>query len=100
MQDTLLNIWNQIVAFFQAHPALGYQLIIGLIAGWLASMVLGGRGLLRDLIVGMLGSVLGSYLVQLSGYQIPGNLPEIANQIIVATVGALIIIILGRVIFR
>jgi len=100
MQDTLLNIWNQIVAFFQAHPALGYQLIIGLVAGWLASMVLGGRGLLRDLIVGMLGSVLGSYLVQLSGYQIPGNLPEIANQIIVATVGALIIIILGRVIFR
>ena len=100
MQDTLLNIWNQIVAFFQAHPALGYQLIIGLVAGWLASMVLGGRGLLRDLIVGMLGSVLGSYLVQLSGYQIPGNLPDIANQIIVATVGALIIIILGRVIFR
>ena len=100
MQDTLLNFWNQIVAFFQAHPALGWQLLIGLAAGCLASLLLGGRGLIRDLIIGMLGSVLGSYLVLLTGYHIPGNLPDILQQIIVATAGALVIIVLGRVVFR
>ena len=98
MQDTLTNIWNQVVAFFQTHPVLGMQLIIGLVAGWLASLVLGGRGLLRDLIIGMLGSVLGSYIQQIAGFHF--GLPALAEQIAVATVGALVIIIIGRVIFR
>jgi uncharacterized membrane protein YeaQ/YmgE (transglycosylase-associated protein family) len=98
VQDALLAIWNWLYALFQANPILGMQLVIGLIAGWLASMLLGGRGLLRDLVIGMLGSVVGSYLQVISGYHF--GLPMLAEQIVVATIGALIIIIIGRVIFR
>jgi len=98
VQDTLLAIWNQIYAFFQAHPVVAMQLLIGLIAGWLASKLLGGGGLLRDLVIGMLGSVVGSYVQAVSGYHF--GLPALAEQIAVATVGALIIIVLGRVVFR
>ena len=98
MQDTLINIWNQVVAFFQANPVLAMQLGIGLVAGWLASLLLGGKGLLRDLIIGMLGSVLGSFIQQVVGFHF--GLPALAEQIAVATAGALVIIIIGRVIFR
>ena len=100
VQDTLTAVWSWLYAFFQANPALGIQLIIGLVAGWLASMLLGGGGLLRDLIIGMLGAVVGSYLMQVTGYQIPGNLPDWLQRIAVATVGAIVIIVIGRVIFR
>ena len=98
MQDTLMNIWNQAWAFFQAHPIVGMQLLIGLAAGWLASLVLGGKGLLRDLIIGVLGSFVGSYLQQLLQFHF--GLPQLAEQIAVATVGALVIIVVGRVMFR
>ncbi len=37
-------------------------LAIGLVAGTLAGFVLGGGGLLRNLIVGVIGSFVGGYL--------------------------------------
>lgn len=40
-------------------------LVIGLVAGWLAGMVMkgGGYGAIGDIIVGLIGSVLGGFLV-------------------------------------
>ena len=39
--------------------------VVGLIAGWLAGMVMkgGGYGILGDIIVGLIGSVVGGFLV-------------------------------------
>ena len=38
-------------------------IIIGLIAGWLASQILGGRGgLLYNLAVGLVGAIVGGFL--------------------------------------
>jgi uncharacterized membrane protein YeaQ/YmgE (transglycosylase-associated protein family) len=54
---------------------------------------------LRDLIIGMLGSVVGSYIQMVSGYHI-ANVPALIEQIAVATLGALLVIIIGRVVFR
>ena len=39
------------------------MIINGLIAGWLAGLLLGGGGLIRNLIVGLIGAVVGGYLV-------------------------------------
>ena len=96
--DMLNNAWNWVVTFFQDHPAIAFQLLIGLVAGWLASFILGGGGLFRDLIIGMIGSVLGSFLQAQFGFHF--GLPALAEQIAVATVGALVVIVIGRVLFR
>ena len=72
-------------------------LVIGLIAGWLASWIVGGGGLLTYLISGVLGAFVGGYLF--SALKI--NLP-IRNiwlsQIVTATVGAIIVLIVARLI--
>jgi len=97
-QDALLAIWNWLYAYFSTHPAMAMQLGIGLVAGWLASLLLGGKGLLRDLVIGMIGSVVGSFIQQIVGFHF--GLPALAEQIVVATIGALVVIVVGRVIFR
>ena len=72
-------------------------LVIGLIAGWLASWIVGGGGLLTYLISGVLGAFVGGYVF--SALKI--NLP-IRNvwmsQIVTATVGAIIVVIVARLI--
>lgn len=49
-------------------------IIVGLIAGWLAGVITraGGFGCLMDVIVGVIGAVIGSYLFSLIGYE-PGS---------------------------
>lgn len=74
-------------------------LAIGLVAGWLAGLLLGGGGLLRNLIVGVIGSFVGGWLLTLAGVSLPiGNLW--VSQIITATIGAVVVIIIARVIAR
>ena len=72
---------------------------IGLVAGWLASLLLGGKGLVRYIVIGMLGSVVGGYLVAFTGIHLP-----VANfwirEILVAAIGAMIVIIVARLIAR
>lgn len=72
---------------------------IGLVAGWLASLVLGGGGLLRNLVVGVIGAFVGGYVLSLAGVSLPIDNPWI-SQIITATIGALIVIVIARVIAR
>ncbi len=72
---------------------------IGLVAGWLASLVLGGGGLLRNLVIGVIGAFVGGYVLSLAGIGLPIDNPWI-SQIITATIGALIVIVIARVIAR
>jgi uncharacterized membrane protein YeaQ/YmgE (transglycosylase-associated protein family) len=72
---------------------------IGLVAGWLASLVLGGGGLLRNLVVGVIGAFVGGYVLSLAGVSLPIDNPWI-SQIITATIGALIVIVVARVIAK
>ncbi len=72
----------------------------GLIAGWLASLVLGGGGLLRMLLVGIIGAVLGGTLVQAGYLNLPFDFGTWGNQIAISTIGALIVIVLARIIGR
>lgn len=65
-------------------------LLIGLAAGWLASQIMkgGGSGLLGDLIMGVIGSILGGFFFRLLGLSATGLL----GSLITATVGAIVLI--------
>jgi uncharacterized membrane protein YeaQ/YmgE (transglycosylase-associated protein family) len=72
----------------------------GLVAGWLAGLLLGGGGLIRNLVVGIIGAFLGGALVQAGLLKLPFDLGAWGNQIAVSTVGALVVIILARILGR
>lgn len=72
----------------------------GLIAGWLAGLLLGGGGLIRNVIVGIIGAFIGGMLVQQGLLNLPFNFGAWGNQIAVSTIGALLVIILARIIGR
>lgn len=73
----------------------------GLIAGWLAGLLLGGGGLIRNIFVGIIGSFVGGALVQAGLLQVPVLLDSPwAQQIMVSTIGAVLVVILARIIGR
>jgi uncharacterized membrane protein YeaQ/YmgE (transglycosylase-associated protein family) len=73
----------------------------GLVAGWLAHLVLGGGGLIRDIFVGIIGAFVGGALVHAGYLQLPFLIDwPWAHQILVATIGAILIIIIARIIGR
>jgi uncharacterized membrane protein YeaQ/YmgE (transglycosylase-associated protein family) len=73
-------------------------ILVGLIAGFLASrVVLGkGRGWFLNIVIGILGAILGGWLADLLHFSIGYG---IFGQIVVAFVGALILLILWRLLF-
>ena len=73
-------------------------LLIGLAAGWLAGQIMkgGGYGLVGDLIVGVIGALLGGFLFRLVGLAAYGLL----GSLVTATVGAIVLIALLRGIRR
>jgi uncharacterized membrane protein YeaQ/YmgE (transglycosylase-associated protein family) len=71
-------------------------LAIGIVAGFLASFFVGGGGLVRYLITGVIGAFVGGYLFNALGIKIGTN--PLVSQIITATVGAIIVVILARMI--
>ena len=76
-------------------------ILVGLVAGFLASrIVLGkGRGWLMDIVIGILGALLGGWLA--NQLHISINLgADILNKIVIAFVGAVILLLIWRLIFR
>ena len=76
-------------------------LVVGLIAGFLASrIVLGkGRGWLMDIVIGIVGAIIGGWLA--NQLHISVNVgPSILNQIIIAFAGAVILLLIWRLLFH
>ena len=72
-------------------------LIVGLIAGVLASMVMGGGyGLIGDIIIGIVGAFLGGWLFSMLGVGTPFG--GLAGTIFVAFIGAVVLLFLLRLI--
>jgi len=69
-------------------------LLVGLVAGFLASKVMTGRGmgLIWDVVVGVLGAFLGGWLAGVMGIAVGGLLGEV----VVAFLGALILLFIFR----
>ncbi len=77
--------------------ALLLWLFVGLVAGALAHFIAGGRGsLLGNIVVGLLGAVVGGYLANFFGIAFYG----LGGEIIVSTVGALILLALFGAVAR
>jgi uncharacterized membrane protein YeaQ/YmgE (transglycosylase-associated protein family) len=75
-------------------------LVVGLIAGWLASQVMrgGGYGLIGDIIVGVVGALLGGFLAT-TFLKMPNAVNGInVTSILVAFVGAVILIAILRMV--
>lgn len=73
--------------------------VIGLIAGWLASAVIGGGyGVIGDIVVGVVGAFLGGILFRALGVAAPFG--GIAGTIFVAFIGAIVLLVLLRLISR
>lgn len=89
-------------AQIQPYMPLIIMAINGIVAGWLASLLLGGGGLIRDLIVGVLGAFLGGAMVKAGLLNLPASITNVTNaiphgtQILVSTIGALLIILISR----
>ena len=73
-------------------------LVIGLVAGWLASRIMrgGGFGLVGDLVVGVIGAFLGGWLFNLLGISLGG----ILGALVTALIGAIVLLYLLRLIKR
>jgi uncharacterized membrane protein YeaQ/YmgE (transglycosylase-associated protein family) len=76
-----------------------YAIIVGLIAGWLAGVVMkgGGYGIIVDILLGIVGGLLGPWIFGRLGI---GAGSGIIGSIIVAFIGAVILVALTRVLKR
>ena len=74
--------------------AVIWWIVVGLIAGFLASLVMrgGGYGIIGDIIVGLVGALIGGFLASLVGLGTGGFI----GTIIVAFIGACILIAILR----
>ena len=74
-------------------------LAVGLIAGWLASAVVGGGfGVIGDIVVGIVGAFIGGFLFRKMGVGVPVG--GLAGTIFVAFIGAVVLLVLLRVVRR
>lgn len=75
-------------------------LVVGLVAGWLASIIMKAKtGLLVDLVLGVVGSIVGGWISQLlTGVNLVGGVN--LTSILVALVGAIVVIVVYRLIRR
>jgi uncharacterized membrane protein YeaQ/YmgE (transglycosylase-associated protein family) len=77
--------------------ALAAQLGIGLVGGWLASWIVGGSGLLRYALTGVVGSFVGALVLDRIGIEL-GIRNPLASRIVTATIGAVLVILAARLV--
>lgn len=72
------------------------MIVVGLIAGWLASIIMKTKtGLLTELILGIVGAILGGWITSLlTGVNLVGGID--LTSIIVSLLGAILVIVIYR----
>jgi uncharacterized membrane protein YeaQ/YmgE (transglycosylase-associated protein family) len=72
-------------------------IVVGIVAGWLAGQLVRGHGfgLIGDLVVGVIGAFVGSWLLPAVHIVLGAG---IINEIINATIGAIILLIILRLV--
>ncbi|HKS79914.1 MAG TPA: GlsB/YeaQ/YmgE family stress response membrane protein [Candidatus Acidoferrales bacterium] len=73
-----------------------WEIVVGIVIGWLAGQIVKGRGmgLLMDLVVGVVGSILGGWIFGLLGLAAYG----LIGQLIMGVAGAVVLLLLIRTI--
>ena len=70
---------------------------IGILAGWLASVVVGGGGFLGSLVVGLVGALVGGELAHLLNLNVTGGL---LDRLIIAVLGAILFLFVWKKVFK
>jgi uncharacterized membrane protein YeaQ/YmgE (transglycosylase-associated protein family) len=73
-------------------------IIVGLVAGVLAAMLVGGVGLIGDIIVGILGAFVGGWIFAQLGVSTPFS--GLAGTIFTAFIGAVVLLFLLHLVMR
>ncbi len=74
-------------------------ILIGAVAGWLAGTLIkgGGFGLIGDIVVGIVGAVIGGWLAE---HLLGVEAGSIFMSLVIATIGAIILLLIIRAIKR
>lgn len=75
-----------------------YSIVIGIVAGWIAGLLMKGRGfgLIGDLIVGVIGAVIGGWVFGLFGLTAYGTM----GFLVMSVVGAVVFLFIIKLIKR
>ena len=77
--------------------AILISLIVGAVAGCIACAIMNSKGgLIRDIIIGIIGGFVGTFVFQIVGISWDGILGSIGTSVI----GACILIFVGKVLFK
>ena len=73
-------------------------LIVGCLAGWAASFLLRGKGLglVGDMVIGVLGAFLGSFLARVCGLVFYG----VGGLLITSILGAMVLLVILRMVYH
>ncbi len=74
-----------------------YIILVGLIAGWATGKIMkgSGYGVPIDILLGIAGAIVGSWVLRLLGFYTTG---ELIPSILVAILGAILLVVLARAI--
>lgn len=72
---------------------------IGIVAGWLASLLMkgGSSGLLRNLLIGLIGGLIGSWLIPKTGLALGAGY---VGAILTAFIGAVVLLLIVRLVSK
>ena len=73
-------------------------LVVGLVAGVLAALLIGGVGLIGDIIVGIVGAFVGGWIFRQLGVNSPFQ--GLGGTIFTAFIGALVLLFILHLLFR
>lgn len=73
-------------------------IIVGLVAGVLASLLVGGYGLIADIVIGIVGAFVGGWIFAQLGVSTPFG--GLAGTIFTAFIGAVVLLLLLRLVRR
>ena len=93
--DKRRSTWTRTTYSALGQPGVGFfmAIIIGALAGWLAEkFTRSDMGLFANIIMGIIGAVVGNFLARLLGIYVVG----FWGNLISATVGAILVIVVYR----
>jgi uncharacterized membrane protein YeaQ/YmgE (transglycosylase-associated protein family) len=72
-----------------------YILLVGLVAGWATGKIMkgAGYGVITDILLGIAGAILGSWVLRILGFYTSGGL---IPSILVALLGAVLLVVIVR----
>lgn len=74
-------------------------IILGAVAGWIASLIMkSSHGIVVDIILGIVGALVGGFIMNFFGQ--PGVSQINLYSLVVAIIGAMVLIFAGRLLHR